>query len=103
MFRLFSNHNTDFSCNQSLRDAGVFRISITGGECLILKDILQIIDKIEENGMELVALYTNGWLVDEKLLDELEKRGMHPEFSCSREDILIDWNNWQKDLICKVI
>lgn len=70
-----------------LRDAGVFRISITGGECLIRKDILLIFDKIKENGMELVALYTNGWLVDEKLLDELEKRGMHPEFSISFDGV----------------
>lgn len=69
------------------KKAGVFNISITGGECLIRKDFYDIIDRIIENKINITTIYTNGWLVNEKLLDELEKRNIKPFFSISFDGV----------------
>ena len=66
-----------------LAECGVFCVGITGGEPLIREDIVGIADALCEREISVTTIYTNGWLVDEKLLDELEKRNMHPDFQIS--------------------
>lgn len=66
-----------------LCECGVHRVGITGGEPLIRRDLLQLLDALCERDIVLTTLYTNGWLVDKRLLDELDSRNMHPSFQLS--------------------
>ena len=70
-----------------LAECGVFRVGLTGGEPLIRSDLLRILDALREREIALTIIYTNGWLVDEKLLDALEERGMHPNFQLSFDGV----------------
>lgn len=76
-----------------IADCGVKRISLTGGEPLIRRDFLQIVDRILERGMRLDVIMTNGSLVDEKFLDELDARGCHPELNMSFDGPK-QWHDW---------
>ena len=75
-----------------LADNGIFSVSITGGEPLINPHFLDILDEMNRRGVHLETLYSNGKLVDEKLLDELEKRKMHPAFHISFDGVR--WHDW---------
>ena len=70
-----------------LAQCGVFRVGLTGGEPLIRSDLLRILDALAEREIALTIIYTNGWLVDERLLDALEERGMHPNFQLSFDGV----------------
>ena len=70
-----------------LAECGVFTVGITGGEPLIREDFFEILDALAQRGIGLSILYTNGWLVDEALLDKLEERRMHPNFQLSFDGI----------------
>lgn len=70
-----------------IANAGVRKISITGGECLVRKDFFQIVDRIIERKMKLTKIYSNAWLINEKLLDEFEKRKIKPMFSISFDGV----------------
>lgn len=70
-----------------LAECGIFRVGLTGGEPLVRSDFLQILDALREREIVVTELYTNGWLVNEKLLDELEKRQMHPRFQMSFDGV----------------
>lgn len=70
-----------------LAQCGVFRVGLTGGEPLIRADFLALLDALREREIAVSTLYTNGWLVDEHLLDELEKREMHPQFQLSFDGV----------------
>ena len=76
-----------------IADCGIKRISLTGGEPLIRKDFFQIVDRILERGMRLDVIMTNGALVNEKFLDELEARGCHPELNMSFDGPKA-WHDW---------
>ncbi|MBQ9408260.1 MAG: radical SAM protein, partial [Clostridia bacterium] len=70
-----------------LAECGVFSASLTGGEPLIREDFLEIIDALIAREIAVTTIYTNGWLVDEKLLDALEARGVRPSFQLSFDGI----------------
>lgn len=46
---------------------GLFEVYLSGGECLLLKDFLKIYRYIKEKGV-FVTVFTNGSLIDEKIL-----------------------------------
>ncbi|MCR5627295.1 MAG: radical SAM protein [Lachnospiraceae bacterium] len=75
-----------------LDSCGIKTLSLTGGEPLVHPDFYEILDEINKRNMQLETLYTNAALVDDKLLDELEKRRMHPVFNISFDGI--DWHDW---------
>ncbi len=70
-----------------LEECGIFSAGLTGGEPLIRDDLLQLIDLMHEKGIAVSTLYTNGWLVNEELLDALEDRNMRPAFQLSYDGI----------------
>ena len=75
-----------------LTACGIRCVSLTGGEPLVSPHFLPILDGIRERKMILDTIYSNSELVDEKLLDELEKRGMHPVFHMSFDGV--GWHDW---------
>ncbi len=79
-----------------MAECGVLRISLTGGEPLIRKDFWQIVDKLLECHICVDTIYTNGWLVNNRLLDEFDARGIKPEFSVSFDGV--GWHDWMRGI-----
>lgn len=70
-----------------LAQCGVQSISLTGGECLVRKDFFELVDLLVSKGIDIYSIYSNGWLVNEKLLDKLSERALHPEFNMSFDGV----------------
>lgn len=87
-------HDTIMDIIRQLAECGVMNVSITGGEPLIRSDFFEIIDELLKNGIHITQIYSNGWLVNEKLLKELDKRGIHPEFNMSYD--APGWHDWMR-------
>ena len=62
-----------------MAECGVLRVDITGGEPLVRPDFWQLIDRILSYKMVIRQIYTNGWLLNENVLNEFERRGLRPE------------------------
>ena len=75
-----------------LADNGIMGVSITGGEPFVSPHFYPILDAMAKRGLCLDTLYSNGKLIDGRLLDELEKRGMHPAFHISFDGL--GWHDW---------
>ena len=86
------SHEEIINTIDQLAECGIFQVGITGGEPLIREDFYDILDALCEREIGVNVIYTNGWLVDENLLDELDKRKMHPSFQLSYDGIgFHDW------------
>ena len=81
------SHEQIIAIADQLAECGIFQVGLTGGEPLIREDFLEIIDALNEREIGVDVIYTNGWLVDETLLDELDKRGVHCAFQLSFDGI----------------
>jgi MoaA/NifB/PqqE/SkfB family radical SAM enzyme len=75
-----------------LAENGVYNVSVTGGEPLVSPHFYDILDEMRKRGLLLDTIYSNGELVDERLLDELERRDMHPGFHMSFDGL--GWHDW---------
>lgn len=73
---------------------GIYHISLTGGEPLVHPHFWEIVDYLLKKGMIIDRIYTNGWLVSEKLLEQFEKRQMKPGFSMSFDGV--GWHDWMR-------
>lgn len=91
-------HGEDLSLVQCVRimdelvENGVYNVSLTGGEPLVNPRFYEILDAMQERGLILDTIYSNGELVDGALLDELERRGMRPVFHMSFDGVR--WHDW---------
>ena len=70
-----------------LSECGVFQVGLTGGEPLTRSDFMGIVDVLDEHEIGINCIYTNGWLISEKLLDDLDERGLCPSFQLSFDGI----------------
>lgn len=66
---------------RQMEAAGVRTVSLTGGEALIRRDFFTIVDALLEADILITTVMSNGLLVNEKTLDEFERRGIKPEFN----------------------
>ena len=73
---------------------GVLRVDITGGEPFVRKDLWQLIDRILAHKMIVGYIYTNGWLIDEAVIAQFEKRGIKPKVQVSFDGI--GWHDWMR-------
>ncbi len=80
-------HDEIMSIIDQFEQCGIMNVSLTGGEPLIRKDFLEIVDALLERDIRITTIYSNGKLVTDKLLDELEKRGIYPEFNMSFDGV----------------
>ena len=80
-------HDQILEIADQIAECGIFKVELTGGEPLIRKDFLDIIDALAERDIGVSTIFTNGWLVDEKLLDGLDARRMHPNFQLSYDGV----------------
>ena len=56
-----------------LADCGIFQVGLTGGEPLIRGDFFEILEELAAREIGVDVIYTNGWLIDEHLLDALDR------------------------------
>lgn len=84
-----------FRLIDEMAECGVLRVDLSGGEALIRKDFWQLVDRILSHGMTVGQLYSNGWLLNEMVLDNLEQRGLKPEFYISF-DGANGWHDWMR-------
>ena len=80
-------HEQIIEIADQIAQCGIFKVELTGGEPLIRRDFLDIIDALAERDIGVSTIFTNGWLVDEKLLDALDARHMHPNFQLSYDGV----------------
>ena len=91
-------HGEDLSMEQCIRildeidKCGIRSIALTGGEALVNPHFFEILDEIEKRNIILDTVYSNGLLINEKLFDEFEKRGMHPNLHISFDGV--GWHDW---------
>ena len=76
-----------------IASCGIRLVSLTGGEVLTRDDLLPLIDYMLEKSLRIVTIMSNGALVNEELLTELEKRNCKPEFNMSF-DGTEGWHDW---------
>ena len=77
---------------RQMEAAGVRTVSQTGGEALLRRDFFAIVDALIDADIQIVTVMSNGLLVNEKTLDEFERRGLRPEFNMSFDGVgCHDW------------
>ena len=90
------SHDDIMSIIQQLGDCGVMSVSLTGGEPLVRSDFLEIVDALLERDIYIREIYSNGALVNEKLLKELDARNIHPVFDMSYDGE--GWHDWLRGI-----
>ena len=80
-------HEQILNIADQLAECGIFKVGLTGGEPLTREDFLEIIDLLNEREIHVDVIYTNGWLLDEAFLDELDNRHVHPPFQLSFDGV----------------
>ena len=84
-----------FHIIDELASCGVFNVALTGGEPLVRSDFPQIVEALSEKGINIDHILSNGALIDEKLLDLLERCGQHPVLYLSY-DGTDGWHDWMR-------
>ena len=71
---------------------GIRNLNLTGGEPMFRKDFWKLVDEIHKRHMFIPSLYSNGLLITDKFIEELEKRRMHPTIQFSFDGVgYYDW------------
>ena len=89
-------HETIMDFIRQMEECGIMRVSLTGGEPLVRSDFMEIVDALLAAGIRITQIYSNGKLVTDKLLDQLEARGIHPEFNMSFDGV--GWHDWLRGI-----
>ncbi|MBM6924671.1 radical SAM/SPASM domain-containing protein [Pseudoflavonifractor phocaeensis] len=79
-----------------MAQCGVLQVDLTGGEPLVRKDLWQLIDRILEHKMIVGKLYTNGWLLDDTVIEQFARRGISPDISISFDGT--GWHDWMRGI-----
>ncbi len=66
---------------------GIRTVHLTGGEPLVRKDFWQLVDAIRAKSLIISVIYSNGLLVTDEFMDQLEKRGMRPGIQFSFDGV----------------
>ena len=79
-----------------MADCGVLRVDLTGGELFVRRDLWELVDRIRAHHMVIGKIYTNGWLLNEEVLDQFDSRGMKPQISVSFDGV--GWHDWMRGI-----
>jgi len=78
-----------------MREAGLQEVSLTGGEPLLHRGFRRILNELTDADIRISTIMSNGLLVNEGLLDYLERLGQRPEFNMSFDGI--GWHDWLRN------
>ena len=70
-----------------MESCGIQKVSLTGGEVLVRKDFWEIVDALIAADIKIYKIFTNGLLINEKFISELDKRNLKPEIQISFDGI----------------
>lgn len=70
-----------------MAECGIQEIQLTGGEALVRKDFWEIVDALMAADIRIEMIYSNGFLINEKFIAELEKRNLRPTFQISFDGV----------------
>lgn len=90
-------YETIMDIARQIIDCGIAEVSLTGGEPLVRKDFLKIVELFVRNGVRISQIYSNGKLVTKELLTALDKIGIHPEFNMSYDGDE-KWHDWLRGI-----
>lgn len=87
------SHETIMDLIRQIDECGITQVSLTGGEPLVRSDFEDIVRELSRRKIRITQIYSNGFLVNEKLLDMLEGYGQKPEFNMSYDgdEGMHDW------------
>lgn len=80
-----------------MAEAGISRIGLTGGEPLVRPDFFEIVDALTERNIKVVGIATNGLLLNERFIGQLEDRGLKPKIFMSY-DGTDGWHDWLRGI-----
>lgn len=81
---------------REMAEIGIQGVSLTGGEALMRPDFMEIVDELVRNDIHVMDIASNGALVNERLLDQLEDRGLKPHFFMSFDGV--GWHDWLRGI-----
>ncbi len=76
---------------------GISRVGLTGGEPLLRPDFFEIVDALTARNIQVVGIATNGLLVNERFIGQLEDRGLKPKIFMSY-DGTDGWHDWLRGI-----
>ena len=79
-----------------MEKAGIQAVSLTGGEALVRRDFIRIVERLTQAGIRIETIMSNGLLVNESLLKRLEELGQKPEFNMSFDGV--GYHDWLRGL-----
>lgn len=81
------SHEAALNIVDQLAECGILRVALTGGELFVRKDVPDLIEALVEKGTIISQIYTNGALLNEGVLDLLERLGQRPEVVMSFDGV----------------
>ena len=66
---------------------GIHSLELTGGEPMVRRDFWALVDEIHARGMIVPTLYSNGLLITDAFLDEMDKRHMRSAIQFSFDGV----------------
>lgn len=76
-------HEEALTLIDQMEECGVLSVDLSGGEPLVRPDFWSLVDRLLDKEIGIGVLYTNGWLLDRKLLEGFLARGIRPDISIS--------------------
>lgn len=64
-------------------DCGIFKVSLTGGEALVHPHFWEIVKYLLANHIQIVQIYSNGFLINESFFAKCAELGIKPEIALS--------------------
>lgn len=71
-------------------------MNLTGGEPMVRRDFWELVDEIRRRNILIPTLYSNGLLITDAFLDELEKRGLRPNLQFSFDGV--GYHDWMRGI-----
>lgn len=70
-----------------MAECGVQNVSLIGGEPLVRRDFWELVDELIANDIRIKTIFSNGILINEKFISELERRNLRPKFTISFDGV----------------
>lgn len=78
----------------SCAECGINAFTVTGGEPMCHRNFLDIVKAIYERGMYIAELNTNGFYINQYILDEFKKIGCRPKIKISFDGL--EYHDWMR-------
>lgn len=90
------SHDECIKIIHELASCGIRQVSVTGGEPLARKDFFELVDEMSRNGIIMTDLFSNGRLVTDELLDQLEQHRFQTRIHISFDGV--GWHDWLRGI-----